>query len=81
MCGEKIIERKCSCGEWKTSEELGVCVFREALEAFDQMKKFTITGDAPHVGAAFVFFRGDHMDCRKVQEFIYEMKGRKYYEE
>lgn len=40
-----------------------------------------ISGDAPHLGCAVVFFRGDYKDCMKVKDFILEMKGRRFYEE
>lgn len=80
MCGTKIENGKCDCGYWKSAEEMKIDPMRMAIEQFHEMKKFTVTGDAPHLGCAVVFFRGDFLDCKKVEEFIYKMKGRPYYE-
>jgi len=57
------------------------CALKQGIEKFNEMKRFTFTGDAPHLGCAVVYFRGDYNDCIRVQKFIYEMKGRPYYEE
>tara|TARA_R110000868_G_scaffold314560_1_gene575491 strand:+ start:948 stop:1226 length:279 start_codon:yes stop_codon:yes gene_type:complete len=81
MCGSKIIEGKCSCGTWKSKEEMEGHPFKIALEHFHEMKQFTMTGDAPHLGRAFVFFRGDYNDCKKVEQLIYQMKDRPFYGE
>lgn len=80
MCGSRIQDGKCSCGIWKTNEEMENCPFRKSIEHFNEQKRFCITGDAPHLGCAVVFFRGDYNDCKKVQEFIYKLKGRPFYE-
>ena len=79
MCGTKIVDGKCSCGIWKSKEEMIDNPIMLALEEFHDMKKFTLTGDAPHLGCAVVFFRGDYNDCKKVEKFICEMKGRPSY--
>jgi hypothetical protein len=79
MCGNKIIDYKCSCGIWMNADEMKDDPIRLSIEAFHEMKKFTMTGDAPHLGCAVVFFRGDYYDCTKVEKFIYEMKGRPHY--
>lgn len=79
MCGSAIIEGKCDCGTWKSKEEMEQDPMRLAIVQFDSMKRFTLTGDAPHLGCAVVYFRGDYNDCQKVQKFIYEMKGRPYH--
>jgi hypothetical protein len=81
MCGSKIENGKCNCGTWKSKEEMENDPLKIAVEAFHEMKKFTVTGDAPHLGCAVVFFRGDYNDCKKVEKFIYAMKGRPYYDE
>jgi len=81
MCGTKIENGKCSCGEWKDAEEMENNPMKKALEEFHEMKRFALTGDAPHLGCAMVFFRGDYNDTKKVEKFIYEMKGRPYYED
>ncbi len=81
MCGSKITDGKCDCGTWMNEEETKDCPLRKSIEHFHELKKFTITGDAPHLGCAVVFFRGDYNDCQKVQKFIYQIKGRPYYEE
>ncbi len=81
MCGTKIESGSCGCGFWKTKEEMENNPMKKAIEKFNDMKQFTLTGDAPHLGCAVVFFRGDYNDCKKVQKFIYQMKGRPYYEE
>ena len=81
MCSSKIEDGKCDCGIWKTNEEMKDCAMKQGIEKFNDMKRFTITGDAPHLGCAVVYFRGDYNDCVRVQKFIYEMKGRPYYEE
>jgi len=78
MCGTKIEDGKCSCGVWKENTQDDP--MRKAVEQFHDMKKFTLTGDMPHLGCAVVFFRGDYNDCKKVEEFIHKMKGRPYYE-
>jgi hypothetical protein len=80
MCGTKIEDGKCSCGTWKSPEEMQDCPFKNSLEKFHEMKQFTLTGDMPHLGCAVVYFRGDYKDCKKVEKFIHEMKGRPYYE-
>ena len=80
MCGTEIKDGKCSCGKWFSKEEMENNPMRLALEQFHDMKKFAITCEAPQLGCAVVFFRGDYNDCQKVQEFIYKMKGRPYYE-
>ena len=80
MCGSEIIDSKCSCGIWKSAEEMKDDPIRKAVEFFHEMKSFTLSGDAPHLGVAVVFFRGDYNDCKKVEKFIYTMKNRPYYE-
>lgn len=81
MCGSKIENGKCSCGEWKSAEKMKDNPMKLALEEFDSMKRFSLTCDIPYLGCAAVFFRGDYNDCLKVQQFIYEMKKRPYYTE
>lgn len=39
----------------------------------------TLTLDAPHLGVAAIFFRGDFKDSKRVEKFIYQMKGRPFY--
>ncbi len=80
MCGSEIKDGKCSCGEWIGPQEMAKCPMAQGLKKFHEMKQFTLTGDAPHLGCAVVYFRGDYNDCVKVEKFIYEMKGRPYYE-
>lgn len=80
MCGTKIENGLCSCGEWKSKEEMQDNPIRLSIEMFHEMKEFTLTGDAPHLGCAVVFFRGDYNDTKKVEKFIHQMKGRPYYE-
>jgi hypothetical protein len=79
MCGTKIENNNCKCGIWQSKEEMDDCPFRKGLEKFNDMKQFTFTGDSPHLGCAVVYFRGDYNDCKKVQDFIYAMKGRPFY--
>lgn len=79
MCGSEIINGKCSCGTWKSAEEMEDNPMKKAIEEFHDMKRFTVTGDAPHLGCAVVFFRGDYNDCVKVEKFIHQMKNRPYY--
>lgn len=81
MCGSKIIDGECDCGIWKSSEEMENCPLKKSIEHFHELKRFTLTGDAPHLGCAVVFFRGDYNDCKKVEKFIYEMKERPYYKQ
>ncbi len=80
MCGSKIEDGMCNCGRWYSKEDMKNCPMQKGLDKFHEMKTFTLTGDAPHLGCAVVYFRGDYNDCQKVQKFIYEMKGRPYYE-
>jgi len=80
MCGSKIESGKCACGEWRTGEEMKDNPMRLAIEEFHNMKRFTLTGDAPHLGCAVIFFRGDYKDAKKIEKFIYKMKGRPYYD-
>ena len=79
MCGSKIENNKCDCGTWY--KDTNSHPIRLAIETFHKMDKFAITTDAPHLGCAAVFFRGDYLDCMKVQQFIYKMKGRPHYED
>ena len=79
MCGSKIENGECSCGEWISAEEFANNPLKLGLEKFHDMKRFSLTGDAPHLGCAVVYFRGDYNDCIKVEKFIHEMKGRPYY--
>ena len=81
MCGSEIINSKCNCGSWFCEEDMKDDPIKKSIEKFHEMKRFTLTGDAPHLGCAVVFFRGDYNDCKKVQEFIYKMKGRPYHHE
>ena len=81
MCGSDIVENKCSCGTWKSAEEMKDDPMKIGVEAFHKMNRFTFTGDSPHLGCAVVYFRGDYNDCQKVQQFIYEMKRRPFYKE
>ena len=81
MCGSQIKDGRCDCGVWKSAEEMKDNPMKIAIEAFHDMKRFTTTGDAPHLGCAVVFFRGDYKDCKKVEKFIYELKGRPYYDD
>ena len=80
MCGSEIIDNKCNCGTWHSKEETDNCPMRLSLEKFHEMKKFSFTGDMPHLGCAVVFFRGDYNDCKKVESFICAMKNRPFYE-
>jgi len=81
MCGSKIVDGKCDCGIWKSAEEMKDCPMKQSIEKFHDMKRFSVTGDAPHLGCAVVYFRGDYLDCKAVEQFIYNMKGRPYHEE
>ncbi len=80
MCGTQINNGECSCGKWQSAEEMKNHPMKKSVELFDEMKRFTLTGDAPHLGCAVVYFRGDYNDCKKVEKFIYTMKGRPFYE-
>lgn len=80
MCGTKNEKGRCSCGIWKSKEEMENDPFKIAIEKFHDMKRFTLTGDAPHLGCAVVYFRGDYCDCKEVEAFIHKMKKRPYYE-
>ncbi len=79
MCGSEIKDNECECGKWFSKEEMKDNPLKLALEQFHEMKRFTLTGDAPHLGCAMILFRGDYNDCKKVEKFIHEMKGRPYY--
>lgn len=79
MCGTKIIDSKCSCGEWKSNEEMKDNPLKNAIENFNEMKRFSLTMDAPHLGCAAVFFRGDYNDTQAVLDFIYKLKNRPHY--
>jgi len=81
LCGTEIKDGECSCGTWHTEVPGYARPMKLALEEFHDMKRFTLTGDAPHLGCAVVFFRGDYTDTKKVGRFIHEMKGRPYYDE
>lgn len=81
MCGSEIIDKKCSCGIWKDAEETKGDPMFKALEKFHEMKRFTFTADAPYLGCAIVFFRGDYNDTQKVEKFIHQMKNRPYYQD
>lgn len=81
MCGTEVQNGRCKCGTWKSAEEMKDNPMKNAIEDFHKMNRFTLTGDAPHLGAAAVFFRGDYNDCKKVEKFIFQMKGRPHYEE
>ena len=81
MCGTKIENGKCSCGEWKSAEEEKDNPFKLSLEKFYEMKQFCLSSDAPHLGVAAVFFRGDYVQCQQVIDFIKKIKGRPYYYE
>lgn len=80
MCGNEIIDSECKCGKWFSKEEMKDNPMKLSIEQFHEMKRFTLTGDAPHLGCAVVFFRGDYNDCKKVEKFIHQMKNRAYYE-
>jgi hypothetical protein len=80
MCGTEIIDGRCSCGIWKSKEEMQDCPMNKAVEHFHEMNQFTMTGDAPHLGCGVVFFRGDYNDCKKIVKFIHLMKGRPFYQ-
>lgn len=79
QCGTEIKDGKCECGEWTTAEENKNDPMKLALEQFHEMRKMISTGDAPHLGCAVVFFRGDYPDCLRVAQFIRELKGRPHY--
>ncbi len=81
MCGSTIRLDACDCGTWTSAEENKNNPFVKGLEAFHDMKRLCITADAPHLGTACVFFRGDFNDCKKIQDFIYQMKNRPYYKD
>ena len=80
MCGSSIENNKCDCGEWIPEEDMKKNPMKLAVEQFHEMKRFTLTMDAPHLGCAVVFFRGDYLDCKAVEDFIYKLKGRPHYE-
>jgi hypothetical protein len=81
MCGTKIINGKCSCGTWKSKEEMEDDPIKKALEEFHVMKRMVLSTDMPHLGCAAVFFRGDYNDCEKVTDFICSIKSRPFYKE
>ena len=81
MCGSSIVNSKCSCGEWGSADDMKDHPIKKSLELFHEMRKFTLTSDMPHLGCAVVFFRGDYMDCKDVENFIRSMKGRPYFED
>lgn len=80
MCGTAIENGKCSCGTWKSAEEIKDHPIQKSLLYFHDLKQFTMTADMPHLGSAVVFFRGDYNDCKKVEKFIHNMKNRPYYD-
>ena len=80
MCGSKIIENECDCGVWFDADQTKDNPMKLALEEFNEMKRFTLTCDSPHLGCGVVFFRGDYLDCKEVEAFIHKKKGRPYYE-
>lgn len=79
MCQFEIVNGKCSCGEWKNSEEMKSHPIKLSLELFHDLKTFSLTSDAPYLGCACIFFRGDYNDCKKIEKFICEMKQRPGY--
>lgn len=81
MCGTEIKDSKCSCGTWKSKDEMKECPMLKAVEHFNEMKQFTFSGDAPHLGCAVLFFRGDYNDCIELKMFLYKRKGRPFYKE
>lgn len=80
MCGSEIKDGKCSCGIWLSKEEMENCPIKKSIEKFHDTKTFSLTGYAPHLGCAVVYFRGDFNDCKKIEKFIYEMKNWPFYE-
>ena len=81
MCGTKIESGECSCGTWQSKEEMENDPMFLAIKQFHEMNRFIMTADAPYLGCAVVFFRGDYNDTKKVEEFIFQMKNRPYYSE
>jgi hypothetical protein len=81
MCGSDIVDGNCSCGIWRSADEMKDNLLKNSIEMFHDMKRFTLTADAPHLGVAVVFFRGDYNDAKEVEKYIHEMKGRPYYDE
>lgn len=79
MCGTEIINGKCDCGVWVSAEQMKDCPIKKSIEKFHEMKRFSFTGDAPHLGCAVVFFRGDYNDCKKVENFVCKIKNRPHY--
>jgi hypothetical protein len=79
--GADIVDGQCSCGTWSAQGENETHPMKESLELFHDMKRFTLTGDMPHLGCAVVYFRGDYNDCQSVPKFIYKMKNRPFYED
>ncbi len=80
MCGTKIEDGKCSCGTWQSPEETANCPMKAGIEKFHEMKQFTFTADAPHLGCAVIYFRGDYRDCKHLEKMIHLMKERPNYE-
>lgn len=80
ICGSEIKDKSCDCGIWYDEDEMKNCPLRKAIEHFHTLRHFTLTGDAPHLGCAVVFFRGDYNDCKRIEKFIYQMKERPYYD-
>ena len=81
MCGSAIKDGECSCGTWKSAEEMKDCPMKLGLEKFHEMKQMTFSGDSPHLGCAVLYFRGDMRDCEHLKKVFYLMKGRSHYEE
>jgi len=81
MCGSKIENNRCDCGIWVDAEKMKDNPIKLSIESFHEMKRLTFTADAPHLGCAVVFFKGDYNDCKKVEDFICKMKNRPYYYE
>lgn len=79
MCGMPILNTKCSCGEW--ADDTKENPMRKAIEQFHEMKQFTLTADAPHLGCACVYFRGDYKDTKMVEKYIHGIKNRPFYGE
>lgn len=56
MCGSNIKNGHCECGEWKSPEDCKGDPMKLAIEQFNEMKRFTLTGDAPPIWAVQLFF-------------------------
>lgn len=77
-CNSAIENGKCSCGLWKTVDEMKDSAILLALEEFHNRQIYMTTSYIPELECGAIFFKANYEDFTKLEEFISKTAGLVY---